>query len=171
MLYTYKFRLYPNKKQKEYFSKCFGCTRFLWNQMLGEKQDYYKKTGKLLYKKISDYKKSYDFLKEVDSMALALVKLNLERAYRDFFSGKFSFPKFKSKKNSRDSFTTCNQGNNIRIVGSYINLPKIKLVKINLHRSLEGTIRRVTISRTKDYKEYYISILVDTEKDFVSLVP
>ena len=171
MLYTYKFRIYPDEKQKEYFAKCFGCTRFLWNHMLGDKIDYYKNNGKMLYKEVSDYKGSYDFLKEVDSLALANVKLNLERAYRDFFSGKSRFPKFKSKKKSRDSYTTNNQENNIRIEGSYINLPKIKLVKINLHRQIEGTIRRVTISRTKDYKEYYISILVNTEKDFVSLVP
>ena len=171
MLYTYKFRLYPDKEQRIYFGKCFGCTRFLWNMMLGERIDYYKSTGKTLYKEVSEYKKSYDFLKEVDSLALANVKINLERAYTDFFSGKSGFPKFKSKKKSRASYTTNNQGGNIRIEGSYIILPKIKAVKINLHRTVEGTIRRVTISRTKDLKEYYISILVDTEKDFQSLVP
>ena len=153
MLYTYKFRLYPNEKQIEYFSKCFGCTRFLWNKMLGDKLNYYKSTGKMLHKKVSEYKKSYDFLKEVDSLALANVYLNLEKAYK------------------RDSYTTNIVGSNIRIEGSFIILPKIKRVKINLHRAVEGTIRRVTISRTKDYKEYYISILVDTEKDFESLVP
>ena len=171
MLYTYKFRLYPNEKQIEYFSKCFGCTRFLWNKMLGDKLNYYKSTGKMLHKKVSEYKKSYDFLKEVDSLALANVYLNLEKAYKDFFSGKSGFPKFKSKKKSRDSYTTNNVSNSIRIENSFIILPKIRGVKINLHRAVEGTIRRVTISRTKDYKEYYISILVDTEKDFESLVP
>ena len=171
MLYTYRFRLYPNEKQKSYFSKCFGCTRFLWNHMLGDKIDYYKNNGEMLNKEVTEYKKSYDFLKEVDSLALANVKINLEKAYKDFFSGKSKFPKFKSKKKSRDSYTTNNVSNSIRIEGSYILLPKIREVKINLHRAVEGTIRRVTISRTKDYKEYYISILVDTEKDFKSLVP
>ena len=171
MLYTYKFRIYPDEKQKEYFSKCFGCTRFLWNHMLGDKIDYYKNNGKMLYKEVSEYKSSFSFLKEIDSLALANVKVNLERAYRDFFSGKSGFPKFKSKKRSRESYTTNNQGGNIRVENSFIILPKIKKVKINLHRQIEGTIRRVTISRTKDYKEYYISILVDTEKDFTLLVP
>ena len=171
MLYTYRFRLYPNEEQKIYFSKCFGCTRFLWNHMLGDKIDYYKNNGKILNKEVTEYKKSYDFLKEVDSLALANVKRNLEKAYKDFFSGKSRFPKFKSKKRSRDSYTTNNQGGNIRIENSFIILPKIKKVKISLHRQIEGTIRRVTISRTKDYKEYYISILVDTEKDLKSLVP
>ena len=148
MLYTYRFRLYPNEEQKLYFSKCFGCTRFLWNHMLGDKIDYYKNNGKMLNKEVTEYKKSYDFLKEVDSLALANVKTNLERAYRDFFSGKSRFPKFKSKKRSRESYTTNNQGGNIRIEDSYIILPKIREVKINLHRQIEGIIRRVTISRT-----------------------
>ena len=139
--------------------------------MLGDKIDYYKNNGKMLNKEVTKYKKSYDFLKEVDSLALANVKINLERAYRDFFSGKSRFPKFKSKKKSRDSYTTNNVSNSIRIENSFIILPKIKEVKINFHRAIEGTIKRVTISRTKDYKEYYISILVETEKDFVSLVP
>ena len=171
MLYTYRFRLYPNEEQKIYFSKCFGCTRFLWNHMLGDKIDYYKNNGKMLNKEVTEYKKSYDFLKEVDSLALANVKMNLEKAYKNFFSGKSRFPKFKSKKKSRDSYTTNNVSNSIRIENSFIILPKVKEVKINLHRAVEGTIRRVTISRTKDYKEYYISILVDSEKDFKSLVP
>ena len=171
MLYTYKFRLYPNKEQIKYFEKCFGCTRFLWNIMLADKQDYYKKTGSILNKEISEYKKSYSFLKEIDSLALANVKINLERAYKDFFRKSKGFPKFKSKKRSRDSYTTNNVYNNIRIEGSYIILPKIKRIKIRLHNSVEGIIKRVTISRTKDYKEYYISILVETERDFKSLVP
>ena len=97
MYYSYKFRLYPNKMQKEYFEKCFGCTRFLWNQMLADKQDHYKKTGKFLNKEVSEYKKSYEFLKEVDSLALANVKRNLEKSYKSFFSGKSGFPKFKYK--------------------------------------------------------------------------
>jgi transposase len=48
MLKAYKFRLYPNKEQQEYFAKCFGCTRFIYNQMLADKIEYYKKTGEML---------------------------------------------------------------------------------------------------------------------------
>ena len=170
MYYSYKFRLYPNKIQKEYFERCFGCTRFLWNQMLADKQDHYKKTGEFLNKEVSEYKKSYKFLKEVDSLALANVKANLEKAYKDFFKKLRRFPKFKSKKKSRNSYTTNNIYNNIRIEGSYIRLPKIKRVKIKIHRPINGIIKGVTVSKSKSLK-YYISILVEVNEDFSKLVP
>ena len=98
MLYTYYFRLYPNKEQRIYFSKCFGCIRFLWNKMLGERIDYYQKNKVSLKKEVSEYKEEYDFLKEVDSLGLAFTKKNLDTAYSRFFKGTSKFPKFKSKK-------------------------------------------------------------------------
>jgi len=170
--YTYKFRLYPNNKQIKYFINCFGCGRFLWNLMLSDRKDYYEKYKKTLKREVSYYKnkKEYFFLKEVDSLLLSDVKLNLDRAYKDFFSGIRNFPKFKKKGKSRDSYTTYNQKNNIRIEGSYIKLPKIGLVKIRLHRLIEGNIKHVTVSKEKS-GEFYVSILVETDKDFTSLVP
>ena len=56
MLKAYKFRLYPNKEQQEYFAKCFGCTRFIYNQMLADKIEYYKKTGEMLNNTPAQYK-------------------------------------------------------------------------------------------------------------------
>jgi len=47
MLKAYKFRLYPNKEQQEYFAKCFGCVRFIYNKMLEDKINYYKETGQM----------------------------------------------------------------------------------------------------------------------------
>lgn len=68
---AYKFRLYPNKKQKEYFAKTFGCTRFIYNRMLADKIKYYKETKKTLHNTPAQYKKEFEWLKEVDSLALA----------------------------------------------------------------------------------------------------
>ncbi|HHW90829.1 MAG TPA: IS200/IS605 family element transposase accessory protein TnpB [Clostridiales bacterium] len=163
MLKAYKFRLYPNKEQKEYFAKCFGCTRFIYNQMLADKIEYYKKTGEMLNNTPAQYKKEYPWLKEVDSLALANAQLNLNKAYRNFFRDKsVGFPKFKSKKN-RQSYTTNNQNGTIYIEDKYIKLPKLKSkVKIKQHRKFTGLIKSCTISKTPTGK-YFISILVDTE--------
>ena len=102
MLKAYKFRLYPDKEQQEYFAKCFGCTRFIYNQMLADKIEYYKKTGEMLNNTPAQYKKEYPWLKEADSLGLANAQLNLDKAYKKFFRDKsVGFPKFKSKKRNR----------------------------------------------------------------------
>lgn len=161
MLRAYKFRLYPNREQKEYFAKCFGCARFIYNQMLADKIKHYEKTGEMLNNTPTQYKKEYPWLKEVDSLALANAQLNLNKAYKNFFRDKsIGFPKFKSKKN-RQSYTTNNQNGTIYIKDGYIKLPKLKsMVKIKQHRQFHGKIKSCTISKTPTNK-YYISILID----------
>ena len=164
MLKAYKFRLYPNKEQQEYFAKCFGCTRFIYNQMLADKIEYYKKTGEMLNNTPAQYKKEYPWLKEVDSLALANAQMNLNKAYRSFFRDKsVGFPKFKSKKRNRHSYTTNNQKGTIYIEDKYIKLPKLKsMIKIVQHRQFDGEIKSCTVSKTPTNK-YYISILVDED--------
>lgn len=164
MLKAYKFRIYPDKEQQEYFAKCFGCTRFIYNQMLADKIEYYKKTGEMLNNTPAQYKKEYPWLKEVDSLALANAQMNLNKAYRNFFRDKsVGFPKFKSKKRNRHSYTTNNQNGTIYIEDKYIKLPKLKSkVKLKQHRKFEGKIKSCTISKTPTNK-YYISILVDED--------
>lgn len=164
MLKAYKFRLYPNKEQQEYFAKCFGCTRFIYNQMLADKTEYYKKTGEMLYNTPAQYKKEYPWLKEVDSLALANAQMNLDKAYKNFFRDKsVGFPKFKSKKRNRYSYTTNNQKGTIYIEDKYIKLPKLKsMIKIVQHRHFDGEIKSCTVSKTPANK-YYISILVDED--------
>lgn len=164
MLKAYKFRLYPNKEQQEYFAKCFGCTRFIYNQMLADKIEYYKKTGEMLNNTPAQYKKEYPWLKEVDSLALANAQMNLNKAYRNFFRDKsVGFPKFKSKKRNRHSYTTNNQKGTIYIEDKHIKLPKLKsMIKIVQHRQFDGEIKSCTVSKTPTNK-YYISILVDED--------
>ena len=106
MLKTYKYRLYPNLEQREYLVKTFGCTRFIYNKMLADKIEYYKETGEMLKNTPAQYKKEFEWLKEVDSLALANVQQNLEKAYKNFFRDKsIGFPKFKSKKTNYYSYT------------------------------------------------------------------
>lgn len=164
MLKAYKYRLYPNKEQQEYFAKCFGCVRFIYNRMLSDKIDYYKETKHKLNNTPAQYKKEFPWLKEVDSLALANAQLNLQTAYNNFFKRpEVGFPKFKSKKNHHYSYTTNNQGGNIYVSDRYIKLPKIGLVRVKKHRDFEGLIKSVTISKTPSEK-YYVSVLVDCEE-------
>lgn len=162
MLRAYKYRLYPNKEQQEYFAKCFGCARFVYNQMLSDKIEHYKKTGQMLNNTPAQYKEEYPWLKEVDSLALANVQLNLEKAFKNFFGDKKTgFPKYKSKKKNKHSYTTNNQKGTVYIENGKVKLPKLKtMVKIKQHRQFEGKIKSCTISKTPADK-YYISILID----------
>lgn len=164
MLKGYKYRLYPNKKQKEYFAKCFGCVRFIYNHMLSDKIEYYKETKQKLNNTPAQYKKEFPWLKEVDSLALANAQMNLQSAYNNFFKRpEVGFPKFKSKKNHCYSYTTNNQVGNIYVSDGYIKLPKIGLVRVKKHRDFEGIIKSVTVSQNPSGK-YYVSILVDCKE-------
>ena len=159
---AYKYRIYPNAEQKEFFAKCFGCVRFFYNKSLSDMNDIYESTGK--YKNITpaSYKEDYPFLKEVDSLALANAQLNRNIAFKSFFSHKSGFPKFKSKRNDQ-SYTTNNQGS-VKISSShrYISIPKCQRIRIKMHRRFEGIIKSITVSRTTDNK-YYMFLLVETE--------
>lgn len=169
MLKAYKYRIYPNSEQKEYFAKTFGCSRLIYNLMLADRIKSYKENKELDIKKVkyptpAQYKKEYEFLKEVDSLALANEQMNLDKAYKNFFRDKsVGFPKFKSKKTNYHSYTTNNQKGTVYIESGYIKVPKLKsMIRIRQHRQLEGTIKSCTISKTPSNR-YYISILVETE--------
>lgn len=164
VLKAYKYRLYPTEQQKAYFANCFGCARFIYNQMLSDKINHYKETKQMLKNTPAQYKESFPFLKEVDSLALANAQQNLNKAYKNFFRDKsVGFPKFKSKHRSKANYTTNNQGGNIRIEDGKIKLPKIGFVKLKQHRAFEGVIKSCTISMNKSRK-YFVSILVKSEE-------
>ncbi|MGC4378896.1 RNA-guided endonuclease TnpB family protein [Fictibacillus sp. Mic-4] len=167
---AYKFRLYPKKEQEELLAKTFGCVRFVYNKMLAERKETYEqfKDDKETLKKQkfptpAKYKNEFTWLKEVDSLALANAQLNLQKAYKNFFSGRAKFPRFKSRK-ARQSYTTNMVNGNIKLMNGYIQLPKLGTVKIKQHREIppHHLIKSCTISRTKTGK-YYISILTEYE--------
>ena len=162
---AYKYRIYPNKEQQVLISKTFGCVRFIFNKMLRERIAYYNKTGLSLKNTPAKYKKEYEWLKEVDSLALANTQLHLDTAYKNFFRDKkVGFPKFKSKKQNSNSYTTNMVNNNIKLLGNKIYLPKLKGVRIKKHREIPSDykIKSVTVSRTPTNK-YYVSILCEYE--------
>jgi hypothetical protein len=158
---AYKFRLYPNEEQEQFFAKTFGCSRAIWNMMLADKIKHYEETGEILYNTPAQYKKEFPWLKEVDSLALANVQLNLQKAYKNFFQSGFGFPNFK-KKSHNQSYKTNNQKGRLAVEKGYINLPKVGWVRVKAHRQIEGVIKSATISMNPTGK-YYVSILCETE--------
>lgn len=162
-----KYRLYPTSEQKIMFAKTFGCCRKVYNLMLSEKIESYKTTGKFVAVTPAKYKKDFPYLKEVDSLALANVQLNLQSAFRNHFDRnrrkKTGFPKFKSAKHSRKSYTTNNQNGTVAIIDNrYIRLPKIGKVRAVIHR-VPGTdwkLRSATVSCSSDDR-YYVSVLFE----------
>ena len=171
---AYQYRLYPTNEQKIMFAKTFGCARFIYNKMLGDRLDYYKETGKKLNNTPAQYKEEFPWLKEVDSLALANAQINLNKAYNNFWNNRnhFGKPRFKSKKMGHSSYSTNNQKGSVRLEGSKVKLPKVGWVKLRLHRPLmeNSTIKTVTIRKTPSGK-YYISILVEDENQILPIIP
>lgn len=162
---AYKFRLYPNAEQQILIAKTIGCVRFIYNKMLSDKINYYEENKAKLNNTPAQYKAEYEWLREVDSLALANAQLNLQTAYNNFFRNKsVGFPKFKSKHTDRKSYTTNCVNGNIQIVGKQIKLPKLGLVNVKFHRQIpeDHILKSCTISKTSSGK-YYISILTEYE--------
>lgn len=124
----------------------------------GEKIGYSQTSAMLTeLKKCEDFA----FLKVVDSIALQQSLRDLDRGFVNFFSKRAAHPTFKSKHNHHQSYRTVNQGDNIRIVGRYMKLPKLGLVKIR--QSMEvGKINNVTIEHTPTGK-YFAVLNVEFE--------
>lgn len=79
MMKGFKYRIYPNGEQREFFAKTFGCTRFIYNRMLADKISHYELTKETLKNTPAQYKAEFPWLKEVDSLALANAQMNLLR--------------------------------------------------------------------------------------------
>ena len=165
-----KYRIYPTTEQSIMFAKTFGCCRKVYNLMLTDKIAYYKATGKSVQTTPAQYKDEYPYLREVDSLALANVQLNLQAAYKNFFDKKrktqSGFPKFKSAKRSRKSYTTNYKKGAVAILDKrYIKLPKVGKVKAVIHRIPNDTwiVKSATVSQESD-GSYYISMLFEYDK-------
>lgn len=164
-----KYRVYPTTEQSIMFAKTFGCCRKVYNLMLSDKIEGYKLTGKFPIVTPAKYKNDYPYLREVDSLALANKQMDLQKAFRNTFNKsckkKNGFPKFKSAKHSRKSYTTNNQKGTVAIIDNKcIKLPKIGKVKAVIHRVPDDswTIKSATVSQESDGK-YYISVLFEFE--------
>ena len=159
---AYKYRIYPNKAQRELISKTFGCCRFVYNKYLAKRIELYKENKEAFsyVQCANDMKKlksELEWLKEVDSTALQSSLKDLDMAYKNFFKSHNGFPKFKSKKAHRYSYKTKYVNGNIAYCGKHIKLPKLGLVKIRDKQIPQGRILNATVSQEPSGK-YYVSL-------------
>ena len=162
-----KFRIYPNKSQQSLINQTLGCCRLIYNKGLAMRKDSFDNGLKIGYKETSamltGLKKDneYFFLKDADSIALQQSLRDLDSAFKRFFKKLGGYPNFKSKHNHNQSYRTINQGDNIRISGKYIKLPKLGYVKFKQSMDI-GHINNVTVERTSTNK-YFVVLNVDFE--------
>lgn len=166
-------KIYPNTEQQLKIEQTFGCTRFVWNEMLNMLNQRYqnnKNLKMLSYPKLSallpTLKLQYSWLKEVDSVAIQCSVKTLSESFDRFFKGYSKYPKFKTKKLSKQSYTSSIRGNNIRFNHNqrYIKIPKLGWVKCKPSvRHVENErIKSITVKR-KSTGHYYVSILVESD--------
>jgi putative transposase len=134
---------------------------------LAKWNDAYKETGKgltynLCSSQLTQLKKELTWLKEVDSIAIQSSLKNLADAYTRFFKKQNDAPRFKSKKNKVQSYTTKQTNGNIAVFDKHIKLPKLGLVRFAKSREVQGRILNATIRRNPSGK-YFMSIIVETE--------
>ena len=160
-----KFRIYPNRQQKDLINQTLGCCRLIYNKGLIVRKDSFENGSKIGYKETSAMltklkrDDNFLFLKEVDSIALQQSLRDLDKAYKNFFNKLAKYPNFKSKHSHNQSYRTINQGDNIRIANKYIKLPKLGYIKFKQSMDI-GHINNVTVERTSTGK-YFIVLNVD----------
>lgn len=159
---TYKFRIYPNAVQREWFARQFGACRFVYNHFLRARIDYYVAHKDDPVKKgltyhdtalaLTQLKKAegYEWLKEVNSQALQQALRDLDRAFNNFFNKRAQFPRFKTKRGEQAFHVP--QG--FKVDGNHLTLPKVGAVKMVVHRPIDGEIRNVTIRKTASGRYY-----------------
>jgi len=108
---SFQFRLVPNKTQQVLINKTLGCCRFIYNQMLSERQQKYQNKDTSKVKTEKDYKFQFPFLEDVDSIALQQSRIDLQTSYKNFFrnirEGQKTSLKFKSRHNPKNSYVDC----------------------------------------------------------------
>ena len=172
MEYSYKFRLCPNAAQRNLIQRTFGCARFVYNHFLAERIAQYREAGKAPTrfqqdKELTALKQKLEWLQEPDKCALQNALKYLDAAYKNFFrrvknGEKPGFPKFKSKRNHRQSYKS---NGSIRVFDNAVQLPKLGKVKCRISRKVEGRILSATVSQNPSGK-YFVSLCcTDVEID------
>lgn len=166
---AYRYRLYPNKKQRDILARTFGCVRFVYNFFLTmRKQEYQLYYTTVTYNRCSEeltkLKREPDFnwLNDVDSTALQSALDTLNIAFKNMFEGRSGYPKYKSRKEHRDSYTSKNNNNSIAVTDKAVKLPKLGFVRAKVSRPSEGRIINATVSREPSGK-YYVSVLCECD--------
>ena len=162
---SYEYRIYPNAEQRRQIENTFGACRWVWNLCLEVSKAAWEVNRKGLsaydlMKFLTSWKRTVaPWLYEVDNTALQSTIAHLGAAYKNFFrrvkkGEKPGYPKFKSKRDSKQSYTSkYNKGAKV-IRGNRVMIPKLGLVKCKVSRMPDGRIVNVTVKRTATGKYY-----------------
>ena len=169
---TYRYRLNPTAEQEAQFRQFAGARRFVWNWALGRKREHFQQTGKTLSyndlaAELTRLKQQPDtaWLRDMDSQSLQQALRDLDSAYQHFFrrvrkgEKKKGFPKFKSRKTDTPRFRIPQR---VTVDGSFVSVPKIGMVRVVLHRPLEGTTKGATFKQ-EACGHWYISLVVEQQ--------
>ena len=181
MLRAVKIRLYPNKTQEQTLNKVLGCYRFVYNQMLAQKQNAYKADKTNL--NVTDLSKwfhgtllkdeQYAWLKEQNTKVMKQAIRQMDGAYQKFFKQHNGFPKFKTKKDKQSAlfpYEAISKHNTFetRHISLTTPLKNIKFRCSDLYFSrlqkYNKNIRNATLSKTKS-GNFFLSILIEMEDD------
>jgi len=171
---SYKIRIYPNAFQKNLIEKTFGCVRQIYNDFLEMCIEEHAKNNSFcinkyeLIKLLPEYKESFPYLKEVDSIALQQAILHLHSAYINFFKHNAEFPKFKKKKNDR-GYTTMNINSSIRLIGNDIQIPKLGKVRCKNSFNIPNDFSFTTVTVVKNGIGYFVCLMGKQENPYEDL--
>ena len=156
MIKAYRYKLQPNKTQRELLSQFFGCARFIYNWGLNKKTSEYKEHGKsvtynTLAKELTSLKKEEDYLwlQNVPNECLQQSLRNLENAYTRFFREKKGYPKFKSKKDITQSVKMINS-THFDFEEWKVKLPKLGWVKMCKNQAFNTEWKHGTVTISID---------------------
>ena len=140
MIKSVKIRLFPTKEQEVLMFKAIGCSRFVYNWALNRCNELYKLYGSYsmadVRKEFKQLKKQecYEWLNEVSNATMVESIRNLDKSFKSFFKKKSDYPKFKSKRKSKQSFYV--RYENLYFKGDVCNLEKIGKVKFKTNYTI-----------------------------------
>ena len=161
---AYRYELKPNKSQLVLLKKHAGCARFAWNWGLAERKRLWEEERRTTnaieqHRKLNELKKTdFFWMYEVSKCAPQEALRDLERAFKNFFQGRASYPHFK-KKGIHDSFRLTGT---IKVFLRHVQLPRLGKIKVKEEtRKFKGRILSATVSREAD--RWYVSLAVEVE--------
>jgi Transposase and inactivated derivatives len=117
-----KLRIYPNREQRQRLALNFGCTRFVWNQMVAMLNEWHKNNAQ------APFLHTYALNNLLP--LLQVTNLHLVEAFQTFFKKGKGNPKFKAKRSWKQSYTSkCVNGSSQPMGSHGIRLPKLGILK------------------------------------------
>ena len=169
---AYEARICPSASQRAQIERTFGAVRWVCSRCLETCRDACEETGKSparwrLDRMLPGWKAEFPWLEEADSTALQSAVQDLSRACGSFFrrcktGGAPGYPRFKSKRDVRQSYRSKRVGGNVAVPDArHVKLPKLGLVKARASRPVEGRILSATVKRAPSGKYFCVLSVAD----------